>query len=568
MALGVLATLIVIAVPGLKFAYRSDETHVAIETAAFLIPGARGGSVRRTRAARALAHRRAPLRRAGSAVAHQPLLLGHPGARRREPGQVRDLGARRPAVSSGRPHSRSPPARAAAPYRAAPLAYPSARRGRRRGRTRRDPRLALRRRPAARASTPRCHRTRRAGRGSSGTGSCSRSRSRPCSCTRSPRSASSDASERERDALLLWVALSAALSALARLELLPVPVAVLGVGLRRRRVQARRLLRAADRNQPRDARLPARSGGRRRVRGAPTARARAARRARAGARVHPQRGGAAQRHDGPRRHADGDRRRARARRSAHGDLVVDDAGRRAARGHARDGRRRRWRCAWARRVEVDCTGDPELATAARQSLERIVREATSNAVRHGQANVVRIEISADDRLRVAIVDDGRGLRRRTRRRPRQLRPDQHARARGGHGRRRCTVQSAARRGDDRRGDPAERHTRARAGSAELTCSTSARSRSSCWLVIALIVLGPQRLPEMARSRRARDARVQGGAVVGPPRRRGRRRRATRTTASAATRTTPSRACRRPRAPRASLYTRPRRGTSIRRRGRP
>src|SRR5688500_14967862 len=37
--LGLLATLVVIAVPGLKFAYRSDETHVAIETAAFLIPG-------------------------------------------------------------------------------------------------------------------------------------------------------------------------------------------------------------------------------------------------------------------------------------------------------------------------------------------------------------------------------------------------------------------------------------------------------------------------------------------------------------------------------------------------
>src|SRR5919106_460929 len=38
-ALGVLATLVVIAVPGLKFAYLSDETHVAIETAAFLVPG-------------------------------------------------------------------------------------------------------------------------------------------------------------------------------------------------------------------------------------------------------------------------------------------------------------------------------------------------------------------------------------------------------------------------------------------------------------------------------------------------------------------------------------------------
>ena len=60
-------------------------------------------------------------------------------------------------------------------------------------------------------------------------------------------------------------------------------------------------------------------------------------------------------------------------------------------------------------VEVTCTGTPQLATAARQSLERIVREATSNAVRHGQAGMLRIEIEADSQLRVKIVDDGRGF---------------------------------------------------------------------------------------------------------------------------------------------------------------
>ena len=60
-------------------------------------------------------------------------------------------------------------------------------------------------------------------------------------------------------------------------------------------------------------------------------------------------------------------------------------------------------------VEVRSTGDPQLATAARQSLERIVREATSNAVRHGQAETFRIEIEADTTLRVAIIDDGRGF---------------------------------------------------------------------------------------------------------------------------------------------------------------
>jgi signal transduction histidine kinase len=60
-------------------------------------------------------------------------------------------------------------------------------------------------------------------------------------------------------------------------------------------------------------------------------------------------------------------------------------------------------------VEVHCSGAPQLPTAARQSLERIVREATSNAVRHGQATLLRIDIAADSTLRVAIIDDGRGF---------------------------------------------------------------------------------------------------------------------------------------------------------------
>jgi signal transduction histidine kinase len=60
-------------------------------------------------------------------------------------------------------------------------------------------------------------------------------------------------------------------------------------------------------------------------------------------------------------------------------------------------------------VEVRCTGTPRLSTAARQSLERIVREATSNAVRHGLAERIVIEIEADSQLRVTIVDDGRGF---------------------------------------------------------------------------------------------------------------------------------------------------------------
>jgi signal transduction histidine kinase len=60
-------------------------------------------------------------------------------------------------------------------------------------------------------------------------------------------------------------------------------------------------------------------------------------------------------------------------------------------------------------VQVECTGTPRPTAAARQALERIVREATGNAVRHGQAERLRIEIEANSLLRVAIVDDGRGF---------------------------------------------------------------------------------------------------------------------------------------------------------------
>jgi signal transduction histidine kinase len=38
-----------------------------------------------------------------------------------------------------------------------------------------------------------------------------------------------------------------------------------------------------------------------------------------------------------------------------------------------------------------------------------VREATSNAVRHGHAKVVRIQIHANEQVRLTIADDGRGF---------------------------------------------------------------------------------------------------------------------------------------------------------------
>lgn len=60
-------------------------------------------------------------------------------------------------------------------------------------------------------------------------------------------------------------------------------------------------------------------------------------------------------------------------------------------------------------VDVTCIGKAELPTAARQAVERIVREAVGNAVRHGQAQHVDVQIEANDSVRIAVVDDGRGF---------------------------------------------------------------------------------------------------------------------------------------------------------------
>lgn len=61
------------------------------------------------------------------------------------------------------------------------------------------------------------------------------------------------------------------------------------------------------------------------------------------------------------------------------------------------------------RVESRSAGTPQLTQEMRQSLERVVREAASNAVRHGKARLLRIEIDARSRLRVTVVDDGQGF---------------------------------------------------------------------------------------------------------------------------------------------------------------
>ena len=122
-------------------------------------------------------------------------------------------------------------------------------------------------------------------------------------------------------------------------------------------------------------------------------------------------------------------------------------------------------------VEVHCTGTPRLKTAERQSLERIVREATSNAVRHGQAEMLRIEIEADSKLRVRIVDDGRGFDAARDRKPDSfglVSMKERAQAMEGE----LTVRSRPGEG---------RSSRSPSRTANLLpCSTSARSRSPCW----------------------------------------------------------------------------------------
>jgi signal transduction histidine kinase len=60
-------------------------------------------------------------------------------------------------------------------------------------------------------------------------------------------------------------------------------------------------------------------------------------------------------------------------------------------------------------VDVSTVGKVQLPTAAKQSIERIVREAVGNAVRHGQAQHVDVAIEADDSVRIAVMDDGRGF---------------------------------------------------------------------------------------------------------------------------------------------------------------
>jgi signal transduction histidine kinase len=61
------------------------------------------------------------------------------------------------------------------------------------------------------------------------------------------------------------------------------------------------------------------------------------------------------------------------------------------------------------RVELDVPADMQLQPEAGEALVRIVREAVTNAVRHGGAENVRVELVRGDGVCLRVDDDGLGL---------------------------------------------------------------------------------------------------------------------------------------------------------------
>jgi signal transduction histidine kinase len=61
------------------------------------------------------------------------------------------------------------------------------------------------------------------------------------------------------------------------------------------------------------------------------------------------------------------------------------------------------------RVELGLEPDIDVPPAMREALARIVREATSNAARHGGAQRVTVGLTREDGLRLTVSDDGAGF---------------------------------------------------------------------------------------------------------------------------------------------------------------
>jgi signal transduction histidine kinase len=60
-------------------------------------------------------------------------------------------------------------------------------------------------------------------------------------------------------------------------------------------------------------------------------------------------------------------------------------------------------------IRFDLTPGIQVAPEVREDLARIVREAVSNAARHGEASNVTVALSNTDGIRVSVTDDGRGF---------------------------------------------------------------------------------------------------------------------------------------------------------------
>ena len=61
------------------------------------------------------------------------------------------------------------------------------------------------------------------------------------------------------------------------------------------------------------------------------------------------------------------------------------------------------------RLRLDLSSEVTVAPAVQETLVRIVREAVTNAVRHGRAETVTVELTKGDTTRLAVVDDGIGF---------------------------------------------------------------------------------------------------------------------------------------------------------------
>jgi signal transduction histidine kinase len=61
------------------------------------------------------------------------------------------------------------------------------------------------------------------------------------------------------------------------------------------------------------------------------------------------------------------------------------------------------------RVELDLAPDVRVSSAAQEALVRVVREAVTNAVRHGHASTVQVHLDEADGIHLRIEDDGRGF---------------------------------------------------------------------------------------------------------------------------------------------------------------